>query len=280
MSIVKAQKYVPVLDAKLAQIVKTSVFDTQDKYEYVEKANTFLVAVRDFEGLADYSRANGYDVSGVDVSWDSYTVNYDRGKMLEVDERDNEESAGVAFLNLAGDFQVRKVGPEIERVHIANYASKTGVHSVNTAIASAADLIAALRAGIVYSQNKYNDLSESYLLINNTNMGMIEDMDSYKSKAVLAPFGDRILTFADSDLVDAVTLTSNGFTTPESAKAIEFMIVPKQAVIQITTHVAPKIITPDQNQNKDAYKFGYRLTALNDVFDEKAEYIYVHKANA
>ena len=280
MSIVKAKNYVPVLDAKLKQRVKTSVFDSTGKYEYVAKANTFLVATRDYEGLADYSRANGYDKSDVNVDWESFTVNYDRGKMLVVDERDNEEAAGMAFLNLAGDFVDRKVGPEIERVHIANYASATGVKTVSTAITSAAELIAAIRAGIVYSQNKYNDLGESYLLINNTNMGIIEDMDSYKSKAVLAPFGDRILTFADSDLVDAVTLGDNGFSTPDSANAIEFMIVPKQAVIQITTHVAPKIVTPEANPDADAYKFGYRLTALNDVFDQKAEYIYVHKVFA
>lgn len=278
MSIVKAKNYVPVLDAKLKQRIKTSVFDSTDKYEYVAKANTFLVATRNFEGLSDYSRANGYDVSTVDVDWESYTVNYDRGKMLVVDERDNEEAAGMAFLNLAGDFVDRKVGPELERVHIANYAGATGVQVVNTAISSAADLVAALRAGIVYSQNKYNDLGESYLLINNTNMGMIEDLDSYKSKAVLAPFGDRILTFADSDLVDKVTLTGGGYTTPDNAKAIEFMIVPKQAVIQITTHVAPKIVSPEVNQDADAYKFGYRITGLNDVFGEKAEYIYVHKS--
>ena len=278
MSIVKAKNYVPVLDAKIKQRVKTSVFDTNDKYEYVAKANTFLVATRNFEGLSDYSRANGYDTAAVEVDWESYTVNYDRGKMLVVDERDNEEAAGMAFLNIAGDFVDRKVGPELERVHIASYAGATGAQVVNTAIASAADLIAAIRAGIVYSQNKYNDLSESYLLINNTNMGMIEDLDSYKSKAVLAPFEERILTFADSDLVDKVTLTDGGFTTPDNAKAIEFMIVPKQAVIQITTHVAPKIVSPEANQDADAYKFGYRITGLNDVFGEKAEYIYVHKS--
>ena len=107
MSIVKAKNYVPVLDAKLKQRVKTSVFDSTGKYEYVAKANTFLVATRDYEGLADYSRANGYDKSGVDVDWESYTVNYDRGKMLIVDERDNEEAAGMAFLNLAGDLVLK-----------------------------------------------------------------------------------------------------------------------------------------------------------------------------
>ena len=277
MAIVKAKKYIPVLDEKIKQVVKTSVFDTQDKYEYVEKANTFLVAVRSFEGLSDYDRENGYDKSSVSVDWESYTVNYDRGKMLEVDERDNEEAAGMAFLGLAGSFIETKVGPELERVHIASYAGATGVQTVNGVLESGADVIAAIRAAVTYSKNKYNDLSDTYLLINETNIGMVEDLDSYKSKAVLANFGDRILTFSDNDLVDGVTLTKGGFTTPDGAQAINFMLVPKQAVIQITTHVAPKIITPELNQSKDAYAFGYRITALNDVFAEKAEYIYVHK---
>ena len=280
MSIVKAQKYVPVLDAKLKQRVKTSVFDSTDKYEYIDKAGTFLVATRSFEGLADYDRAQGYNKTSVNVDWDSYSINYDRGRMIVVDERDNEEAAGMAYLGLAGDFIDYKVGPEVERVHIKNYAGATGVHSVESTITTGVEAVAALRAGVDYSLNKYNDLSDSYLLINVTNKGLIEDMDSYKSKAVLAPFGDRILTFADTDLVDDVTLTAGGFTTPVTAKAINFMIVPKQAVIQITTHVAPKIVTPEVNQDADAYEFGYRLTGLNEIFAEKAEYIYVDKVAA
>ena len=48
------------------------------------------------------------------------------------------------------------------------------------------------------------------------------------------------------------------------------MIIHKGAVIQYPKHVAPKVVTPEQNQDADAYKFGYRNVGIADAYENKA----------
>ena len=56
------------------------------------------------------------------------------------------------------------------------------------------------------------------------------------------------------------------------------MVIHKPAVIQYQKHVAPKVITPEQNQDGDAWKFGYRNVGIADVYENKVAGIYLHKA--
>lgn len=62
----------------------------------------------------------------------------------------------------------------------------------------------------------------------------------------------------------------------DTGEEINFMIVHKPALIQFPKHVAPKIISPEQNQTADGYKFGYRLVGIADVYENKVAGIYVH----
>ena len=52
------------------------------------------------------------------------------------------------------------------------------------------------------------------------------------------------------------------------------MIVHKPAVIQYHKHAAPKIVTPDANQDGDAYKYGYRLVSIADLYANKLAGVY------
>ena len=54
------------------------------------------------------------------------------------------------------------------------------------------------------------------------------------------------------------------------------MIIHKPAVIQFEKHVAPKIITPEVNQDSDGYKFGYRNVGIANVYKNKVAGIYLH----
>ena len=52
----------------------------------------------------------------------------------------------------------------------------------------------------------------------------------------------------------------------------------KPAVIQYNKHVAPKVITPEQNPTADAWKFGYRVCGIASVYDQKKAGVYYHSA--
>lgn len=78
---------------------------------------------------------------------------------------------------------------------------------------------------------------------------------------------------------EAVTLTASGaggYARTTGANNINFLIIHKPAVIQVIKHQDAKIITPQMNQDADAWKFGYRIYGLNDAYENKVNGIYLH----
>ena len=69
---------------------------------------------------------------------------------------------------------------------------------------------------------------------------------------------------------------AGGFAKDTGGVAMNFLIVDKQSAIQYQKHTVSKIISPDQNQNADAWKFGYRTVGIAECKDNKKEGIYVH----
>ena len=70
-----------------------------------------------------------------------------------------------------------------------------------------------------------------------------------------------------------------GFEKDTSGAELNFMAIHKGAVIQFEKHVSPKVITPENNPDADAYKFGYRNVGIADVYENKVKGIYAsHKS--
>ena len=136
--------------------------------------------------------------------------------------------------------------------------------------------------------------TERYLYITPTLLGLVKDLDTTKSKEVLDGFAkvvkvpqSRFYTSIKqlSGKVEPVSggsttddQTAGGFTKADGAKNINFMIIHKPAVIQYQKHVAPKVITPEQNQHADAWEFGYRTVGIAEAYENKVAGIYLHKA--
>ncbi len=276
MAIEKAKKYVPVLDQKYVASSKTSILDSKEEFEYLQKTNAFLVPTRTFDGLVNYNRGTGYTMGDVSLTFEEYKVNYDRGRMLNVDERDNEESAGMAFLGLAGQFIDEKVVPELDKVRLATYASTTGVKVVEDTITTSTQAMTSLRTAVTHMANKKIPVDQRVTFMTETLKGLIDDLDSYKSKALVSSLG-TIVTIPDSEFKNEIELNEDEeYVFTSDAQDINFMIISKKSAIQVLTHVAPKIITPEQNQTADSYKFGYRATGICSVYKEKLDGIYVN----
>lgn len=65
--------------------------------------------------------------------------------------------------------------------------------------------------------------------------------------------------------------------TVVGASDINFMIVYPEAILQVRKFALPKIFDPDTNQDKDAWKFQFRLYHDAFVYENKAKGIYMHK---
>ena len=275
------KKYVPMLDEAYKLASLTSVLDGPADMAR-EGANAGEIVVPDMvlQGLVGYSRANGFTDGTVTLASTTYQCNYERGRMFTVDYLDNAETAGVAFGRLAGEFIRQHVAPEIDAFRIARYAGTSGVGSAAADLATGADAVAALRVALNAMDNGEVPITDRYLFIVPDLYGMIEDLDTNKSRAVLSRFA-QIIQVPQTRMYTGVSLStsgSGGYSKTTAGKNLNFLAVHKSAVIQYNKHVVPKVVTPEQNQNADAWKFGYRVNGIADVFKNKKAGIYAHSA--
>lgn len=279
-TITRFKNYVPMLDEvyKLASL--SSVLDgPADMMREGASAEEIVVPVLSTQGLANYNRGTGYSAGDVTLTHETYKCEYNRGRIFTVDAVDNMETAGVAFGRLAGEFIRTQVAPEIDAYRFSQYALKNGIGAATPAdLTSGADVVAALRAGTDAMDNGEVPMTERYLFITPALYGLVEDLDTTKSRAVLARFA-QVIQVPQTRFYNSVTLGTNGYTkTSSTGKNLNFLIVHKPAVVQYNKHVAPKVITPEQNQTADAWKFGYRVCGIADVFGQKLAGVYKHEA--
>ena len=281
------QQITNILDEVYKASSLTAVLDgASELVQQGANANELIIPKMSMDGLGDYSKASGYVNGDVTLTNETVQCNFDRGRMFTIDSMDNIETAGVAFGRLAGEFIRTKVVPEVDAFRFACYAGASNISTTTAADLATGDaVIAAIAAAADGMDNDEVPQSERYLFITPTLLGLVRDLDTTKSKAVLDQFAGVIKVpqtrfYTAIDQLDGTTSTeeAGGYAKASGAKNINFMIIHKPAVIQFEKHVVPKIVTPEQNQSADAWKFGYRNVAIADVYDNKVKGIYLHKA--
>ena len=289
-SIALAQKYEPILDEVYKAASKSAILDTANSNISFIGANVVKIPKMTLSGLADYSRNAGFVQGAETLTWETLTLSKDRGVSFTVDAMDDEETLGTAFGRVAGEFvRVHEV-PELDAYRFAKMASAvTPVKAditvgttdvpdlIDTATMAMDDAEVPYEGRILFvSPKAYAGLKAKitrYLANETTvdrNVEMYNDM--------------RVITVPQARFNTAVTLydgTSNfGFAPTAGGFKINFMIVHPTAVAQIVKHRVPRIWTPDQNINADAYKFDFRVYHDCFVLENKVSGIYCHCANA
>ena len=293
-SIAKFKKYVPLLDEVYKQASLTSVLDSDASLaQEGANANEIIIPKIDMDALGDYDRNSGYTNGDVTLTNETVKFNYERGRMFSVDAMDDEETAGIAYGKLASEFIRTKVAPEGDAFRFATYAGVNGISKVSTGatLSTGADVISALRTATNKMDEDEVPYENRYLFITPTLKGLVDDLDTTKSKEVLSRFSQIILVpqtrfYTAIDMLDGKTTGEEKGGYKRHAKGsesgdtngadINFMVIHKDAVMQYNKHIAPKVITPEANQDADAWKFGYRKYGLADVYENKVAGIYLH----
>lgn len=280
-----AKTYTNLLDEVYNQNALTAVLESDASLARAgANANEIVIPKISMDGLADYSRNSGYVNGDVNLTWETVKFNYERGRAFTVDDMDNEETQNLAFGRLAGEFIRTKVIPELDAFRFATYAATTGAGTATGTLATGADVIAALRVATSAMDEAEVPIENRYLFITPTLYGLIQDMDSTKSREVLSRFASvtqvpQTRFYSAIELLDGKTdgEEKGGYKKAEGATELNFEIIHKPATLQFTKHAVPKIISPAQNQDADAWKYGYRNYGLCDTYENKAAGIYVHK---
>ena len=324
--IMKASAYVPMLDKIYKAASLTADLDGAPELARAgANANELVIPRLEMDSLASYDRNGGYTGGDVTLTHETVVCDYDRGRMFQVDNMDNQESVNQAFGQLSGEFIRTKVSPEHDAYRFAKYASKPGVSVMSGMLVDGQAAIAALREATNRMDEDEVNTESRYLYITPSLKGAIEDLDLTKSKAIFERFA-KVITVPQTrfytaiDLLDGKTpgqerggfrcaaptyaptsdetvvegkiyYTADGVVaTPVAApateglyemvsvggKAINFMVIEKSAVIQFPKCQVPKLIEPSANQDADAWKFGFRLVSVADVYENKVAGIYVH----
>nr|DAK14057.1 MAG TPA: Major capsid protein [Caudoviricetes sp.] len=280
------KKYINLLDEVYKNAAVTSVLDSDASLaQKGANANEIVIPKLSMDGLADYSRNGGYVGGSVTLTNETVTFNYDRGRKFTVDAMDNEETAGLAFGKLSSEFLRTRVAPEMDAFRFATYAGISGISKVSAGatLADGAAVISALRAATTQMDEDEVPMEGRILFITPTLKGLVEDMDTTKSREVMGRFSQLILVpqtrfYTAIDLKDGTTSgeEAGGFAKATDGKDINFMVIHKPALLQYTKHTVNKIITPEANQESDGWMFFYRAYGLADAYENKAAGIYLH----
>ena len=285
-----AEKYVPLLDAKYKQESKTAVLDIDnDLLRESEMANTIYIPKMTIDGLGDYSRSTGFPEGSTTFEWESHTLTQDRANEFNIDRVDNQDTLDMAFGRLTGEFIRLHVAPEVDAYRFAQMAAGAGttvnadldstdtVEAIDTAMAAMDDAEVPEEGRILFvTPSIYKNIKQSDLF--DRNLVNVGDMtfDAFDNMPVIKVPQSRFYT--------GITLndgsSSFGYAPIEdgSEYEINFMIVHQNAVLPVPKLEVPKTFSPDVNQDKDAWKFQFRLH--HDIFvpDNKTDGIYVHTA--
>lgn len=278
-AIEKFKQYVTLLDEVYKTASKTSVLDgAAELARQGANADELVIPKIDMDGLGDYDRNSGYTAGDVTFTNETVKCNFDRGRMFTVDNVDNMDTAGLAFGKLSGEFIRTKVVPELDAFRVATYAATEGADLEGVAgYATGEEVYKAVAAKYDAMTDAEVPEADRHLLITPMLNGLIRDMDTYKAKELMSKFAsvqvmpqNRFYTAIEQ--LDGKTegQTTGGYKKADGAFDLNFLIVHKAAVIQYQKHVAPKVITPEQNQDADAYKFGYRNVGIADTYENKA----------
>lgn len=283
-TIILAKQFIPILDEvyKLASL--TSDLDgAAELARQGANAGELIIPKLSMDGLADYSRNSGYVDGDVELVNETVACNYDRGRKFRVDAMDNQETANIAFSRLAGEFIRTKVVPEIDAFRFATYSAIKGISSASGDLTSGEAVISALRAAVTKMDEDEVPFENRYLYITPTLKGIVDDLDTTKSKEVFKKFA-KVVEVPQSRFFTAINLrdgktegeTAGGYAKADTAKDINFMIIHKDAVIQFPKHVAPKVVPPELNQDGDSWVYGYRNYGIADAYENKVAGIYLH----
>ena len=287
-SIAYAQRFVPIIDSIYKNGSVTAGMDAATKPDF-SGVNEVKVLKVSTTGLGDYSRATGYPKGDVTAAWETMKLTEERGKEITVDRMDDEETLGLVFGTVTGEFMRLHVIPELDAYRFAKYARAPGFSTAAAAKLDKDTIIPAFDEAArqmdedeVPQEGRVLYISSDLKPVLNSALTRMYGSDAAVNTTLNGYNGMTIKYVPKTRFYTGITLndgsTNWGYGKASSASDINFMVVYPPAILQVEKLALPKIFTPDENQDKDEWKFQFRLYHDAFVYENKAKGIYLHKA--
>ena len=283
-SIELAKKYLPLLDEVYQANSKSNVLETRDGIQFTG-ANTIKLYETSMQGLGDYDRQNGFLGGDVTGEWTPYELTQDRGRSFTIDSQTNEETLGLAFGKLAGEFLRTRVVPEVDAYTFAKIAGTTGIsHGTHDQLADITDAteeldkaIAQLNEDEVPDDGRVAFVSEKfYQKIQGAVTKSISNTETNVNKTIEVYDGVQIIRVPQKRFLSAITLyngksgqEAGGYIPASTNYNLHFIMMDPAAVKRVTKHAILRIFNPQENQQADGWKVDYRV--YYDAFVQNAK---------
>ncbi len=282
-----AKKFLPVLDDIYKNLSVTQGMDAGKKVDFTG-TNEVNVLKTSTTGLGDYSRTNGYPKGDITANWETLKLTEERGKELSIDRMDNEEMANV-FGIITGQFMRDWVVPEVDAFRFAKYASASGITKATPAILTKDTIIAEIDEANRQLNADEVPIAGRILYINSDLQPILNNAfarswgsQSSVSTMLTSYNGIPIKYVPPTRFYSEIMLNDGsedwGYKKSENGKNINFMLIYPEAILQVVKFALPKVFTPDENQDKDMWKFQFRIYHDAFVYENKAKGIYLHTA--
>ena len=285
-----AEKFQPILDEIYKKESLTARLDGLNKPINHNNARTVYVYKTSMVGLGDYDRATGFAAGNVTGVWEALELTKDRGWAFSVDAMSDEETLGMAFGTLVGEFIRTKVVPELDAYRFAVYAGKASGKPTAAALTTSSGVLTAIdlaqktldgkevpREGrVLYASEDIYYLLKGALTRTWVSDGTvdrnIERLDGMD--VVMVP---QTRFYEGIDLIDGSDPSTGGYGQTSGKKKLNFLLLHPSAVLQIAKHNPLRVFAPDLNQTADAWLFQYRIYHDAFVYDNKTDSVYVHR---
>lgn len=298
MTINLVTKMLPLIDEVYKKEAKSAILEAPaELVQQTMDANVVKIAKLALIGLGNYSKSNGYPAGDVSLTWESHTFSNDRGRRFSVDRMDDMESFGLVSARMVGEFLRQYVIPEVDAYRFAKIAQGYASGQTASATLNGSTAKAALDTAIVTLQENEVDDGRLVIFATPTVTQLLSDnitrttvngenninnvIESYNGIQIVRVPQTRF--YSKIDLNAGASGSAGGYAKHASTGSsdpagndINFIVMDRASSVNITKLNVGKLFTPDENQNKDAYQFDFRLYHDSFVFDNKKKGIYVH----
>lgn len=300
-SIVRAERFLTkALDTVLATESKTALLENGSKWIDLDFKEVGYVRIMSLlmDGLSDYYRADhntgnggysnyngvghndGYKVGDLNARWEIYPLRFDRGRQFQVDNMDNEETAGLIIANLLKEFLRTKVVPEIDAIRFSTIA-ENAFASLGNLVTEAPVTTKGNASEITHLFNKAFEWGvehgvpeeDQILFVSPATWTIIANTEEiyktltqtdYKSERgvdfhMSAYMGRPIVVVPSDRFYSNVVLNQNGYGPGAGSVVFNYIVASKRGCVPIVKLESTKIFGPEVVQDFDGYKCNVRI---------------------
>lgn len=272
-NITLTDKFIAALDEVYSVESRTARLESDSiMVQRTADGKSWKIAKLLLQGAGTYSRTTGFPKGAITLEWESFTFENDRGREFNVDAMDNQETLNLIVANILSQFLREEIVPEMDAIRFAKYYAQAGEkleETITTPDAAATSLNASLEkmaANGVPAEGKFIYISNAfYSLLRKSVVRTTFNNDGYINTGIRDWDGNELVAVPDSRFHTTLTLLdgtsedqAQGGYTPTGV-VMNYLIIDKRAVVQITKHQALRVFAPDVNQEMDAWKIQYRV---------------------